>query len=45
MAHLTRLHWFLGPLPDQQGRILKWYGTVVGLHDWKLAQEGLPKDS
>ena len=29
------------PLLDQQGRILKWYGTVVDMHDWKQAQEEL----
>jgi C4-dicarboxylate-specific signal transduction histidine kinase len=29
------------PLLDQQGRILKWYGTVVDMHDWKQAQEDL----
>jgi len=29
------------PLLDQQGRIVKWYGTVVDMHDWKQAQEDL----
>jgi PAS domain S-box-containing protein len=29
------------PLLDQQGRILKWYGTIVDMHDWKQAQEDL----
>jgi PAS domain S-box-containing protein len=29
------------PLLDQQGRIVKWYGTVVDMHDWKQAQEEL----
>jgi PAS domain S-box-containing protein len=29
------------PLLDRQGRILKWYGTVVDMHDWKQAQEDL----
>jgi PAS domain S-box-containing protein len=29
------------PLPDQQGRIVKWYGTIVDMHDWKQAQEAL----
>ena len=29
------------PLLDQQGRILKWHGTVVDMHDWKQAQEDL----
>ena len=29
------------PLLDQQGSILKWYGTVVDMHDWKQAQEDL----
>jgi PAS domain S-box-containing protein len=29
------------PLLDQRGRILKWYGTVVDMHDWKQAQEEL----
>ncbi|MGH8291787.1 MAG: PAS domain S-box protein, partial [Steroidobacteraceae bacterium] len=31
------------PLLDGQGRILKWYGTVVDMHDWKQAQEELRK--
>ena len=29
------------PLRDRDGRILKWYGSVVDLHDWKQAQESL----
>lgn len=29
------------PLVDSGGRIVKWHGTVVDLHDWKLAQEEL----
>jgi PAS domain S-box-containing protein len=29
------------PLLDQEGRILKWHGTVVDMHDWKQAQEEL----
>ncbi len=29
------------PLRDRDGRILKWYGSVVDLHDWKHAQEAL----
>jgi PAS domain S-box-containing protein len=29
------------PLLDQQGRILKWHGTIVDMHDWKQAQEEL----
>jgi C4-dicarboxylate-specific signal transduction histidine kinase len=29
------------PLQDEQGRILKWHGTVVDMHDWKQAQEDL----
>jgi PAS domain S-box-containing protein len=29
------------PLLDREGRILKWYGTVVDMHDWKQAQEEL----
>jgi C4-dicarboxylate-specific signal transduction histidine kinase len=29
------------PLHGQQGRILKWYGTLVDMHDWKQAQEDL----
>ena len=29
------------PLRDGEGRILKWYGSVVDLHDWKQAQESL----
>jgi PAS domain S-box-containing protein len=27
------------PLLDQQGRILKWHGTIQDVHDWKLADE------
>jgi PAS domain S-box-containing protein len=29
------------PLRDQNGRIIKWFGTVVDLHDWKEAQQAL----
>jgi PAS domain S-box-containing protein len=29
------------PLRDPSGRILKWFGTVVDLHDWKEAQQAL----
>ena len=29
------------PLLDDDGRILKWYGTIVDLHDWRRAQEEL----
>lgn len=29
------------PLLDQQGRILRWHGTIVDMHDWKQAQEEL----
>jgi PAS domain S-box-containing protein len=29
------------PLLDQEGRILKWYGTIVDMQDWKQAQEEL----
>lgn len=29
------------PLLDQQGRILKWYGTIVDMHDRKRAEEAL----
>jgi PAS domain S-box-containing protein len=29
------------PLRDQEGRIVKWHGTVVDMHDWKQAQEEL----
>jgi PAS domain S-box-containing protein len=29
------------PLLNQQGRILKWYGTIVDMHDWREAQEDL----
>ncbi len=29
------------PLLDQQGRIVKWYGTIVDMQDWKQAQEDL----
>jgi len=29
------------PLRDREGQILKWYGSVVDLHDWKQAQESL----
>ena len=31
------------PLLDQDGRILKWFGTVVDMHDWKQSQEELRK--
>jgi PAS domain S-box-containing protein len=29
------------PLRDQKGRIIKWFGSVVDLHDWKEAQQAL----
>jgi PAS domain S-box-containing protein len=29
------------PLRDQEGRVIKWFGSVVDLHDWKEAQEAL----
>ncbi len=29
------------PLLDKDGRILKWHGTVVDMHDWKQSQEAL----
>lgn len=29
------------PLRDQQGTVIKWFGTVVDLHDWKQAQRAL----
>jgi PAS domain S-box-containing protein len=29
------------PLLDEHGRIRKWYGTVVDMHDWRQAQEEL----
>ena len=29
------------PLLDPSGRILKWHGTIVDMHDWKLSQEEL----
>ena len=28
-------------LRDQEGRIVKWHGTVVDMHDWKQSQEDL----
>src|SRR5271166_2814568 len=27
------------PLRDQEGRVIKWFGSVVDLHDWKEAQQ------
>lgn len=36
---ITRALPLLGPL----GRILRWHGTVVDMHDWKQAQEDLRK--
>jgi len=29
------------PLLDEEGRIVRWHGTVVDMHDWKRAQEEL----
>ena len=29
------------PLRDQKSRIIKWFGSVVDLHDWKEAQQAL----
>ena len=31
------------PLLDQDRRILKWFGTIVDMHDWKQSQEELRK--
>lgn len=29
------------PLLDQEGRVLQWHGTIVDVHDWKVAEERL----
>jgi PAS domain S-box-containing protein len=29
------------PLADSEGQIVRWHGTLVDMHDWKLAQEEL----
>ena len=29
------------PLRDRPGRIVKWHGTIVDMHDWKQAQDQL----
>lgn len=29
------------PLRDRGGRVIKWFGSVVDLHDWKEAQQAL----
>lgn len=29
------------PLRDEQGRILRWHGSIVDVHDWKETQEEL----
>src|SRR3984957_11095418 len=29
------------PLRDPEGRVIKWFGSVVDLHDWKEAQQAL----
>ncbi len=29
------------PLLDEEGRIAKWYGTVVDMHDWRQSQQDL----
>ncbi len=37
-------HWCLTiglPLRDEEGRILKWHGVCVDMHDWKEAQDEL----
>lgn len=31
------------PLLDQQRHVLKWFGTIVDMHDWKQSQEELRK--
>jgi PAS domain S-box-containing protein len=31
------------PLHDQEGRIIKWFGSVVDLHDWKETQHALQR--
>jgi signal transduction histidine kinase len=28
-------------LRDREGRVIKWFGSVVDLHDWKEAQQAL----
>jgi PAS domain S-box-containing protein len=38
--------WFLGralPLKDEEGKIIKWFGTCTEIHDQKLAEEALKK--
>jgi PAS domain S-box-containing protein len=38
--------WFLirgRPLRDESGNILKWYGTMTDIEDWKRAEEALRK--
>ncbi len=35
-------HWFLVraiPIKDEQGRVIKWYGTSTDIHDRKLAEQ------
>ena len=29
------------PLRDLEGKVIRWFGTVVDLHDWRAAQEAL----
>jgi len=29
------------PLHDPEGRVIKWFGTVMDLHDWREAQQAL----
>jgi len=29
------------PLRDSEGKVIRWFGTIVDLHDWKEAQQAL----
>ena len=40
-SHLSMVRNERASAAQQQGRILKWYGTVVDMHDWRHAQEQL----
>lgn len=47
-AAMGDYHWFLSrvvPLRDEQGNILKWYGTLTDIHDRKQAEERVQREN
>lgn len=45
-AHSGEYRWFLGralPLRDEQGSVVRWFGTCTDIHDQKMAEELLER--